>query len=101
MNLDWRTWNDKLLSEVQQAKTRPVIQRTGEASMTKLDVDQQKNVRDAVIREIQSWLQYHAVKAALRSLYAVEDVWKMRWVVRFKESEQANARLVLLTMILA
>ena len=95
MNLDWRTWNHKLISEVQQAKTRPVIRRTAEVNMTQLDVDHQTNVRDAMSGEIQ-WLKYHAVNPALRSLYAVEDVWKMRWVVRFKESGQANARLVLL-----
>ena len=50
-----------------QAQVGAIIQRTGEVSMTKLDVDQQRNVRDAMTREIQSWLEYHAVNAARHS----------------------------------
>ena len=60
VDLDWRTLKHELPSEVQQAQVGALIQKNGEVSLTKLDVDQQKNMRDAMTREIQSWLKNHS-----------------------------------------
>ena len=50
-------------------------------------------------REIQSWLlKYHAVKAALHSQIGAKNVMKMRRILRFKDSGQAKAPLVIITM---
>ena len=87
---------EPLPSEVQQAKVGAFIQITREVSIKKLDSDQQKNMRDAMTREIQSWLMYHAVKAALRSQFPAQNVMKMRWILRFRSSGQAKARLVII-----
>ena len=95
VDLDWCTLNHELLSELQYAQVCAVIQRTGEGSMTKLDVHQLKNMRDAMTREIQSWLKYHAMKAALRSQFAAKDVMQMRWILRFKDSGQAKSRVII------
>ena len=95
MDLDWCTLNHELLSELQYAQVGAVFQRTGEGSITKLDVHQLKNMRDAMTREIQSWLKYHAVKAALRSQFAAKDVMQMRWILRFKDSGQAKSRVII------
>ena len=58
--------------------------------------DQHKSKQDAMTREIQSWLKYHAVKAAPRSQFVGTDVVEMRWILRFKDSGQAKARLVII-----
>ena len=65
-------------------------------SITKLGVDQQKNMRSAMTRDIQSKLKYPAAKAALQSQVAAKDVMKKRWILRFKDSGQAKARLVII-----
>ena len=46
--------------------------------------------------EIAAWLRYHAVKAEQRANYDPKDIMKMRWILRFKESGKAKARLVLI-----
>ena len=94
VDLDWRPLNHELLAEV-QAQVGAVIQRIGEVSMTRLAVFQQKNMRDAMTREIQSRLRYDTVKAAPRSQFAATSAMKMRWMLRVKDSGQAKARLVL------
>ena len=78
VDLDWRTLSHELLAKVPQAQFGAVIQQTREVSMTRLDVDQQKNMRVEMARETQSWLKTHAVEAALRSQFAATDVIKER-----------------------
>ena len=95
VDLVWRTVNDELPSEVQQAQIGAVKQRNGEVIVTKLDVDQRKNLRDTMTCERQSWLRYPAVKAALCTRFAEKDVMKMRRVLRFKDTGLDEARLVI------
>ena len=98
VHLYWRTLGDRhdMPSEVRQALIGAGIWQTGEVSMAMLDVDQPKNMRDAMAREIQSWLKFFAVKAGLRSQFATKDAMKIGWMLRFKESEQAKSRLVIM-----
>jgi len=79
-----------------QAEIGSVIQRAGEVNLKKLDGDSQNQMRLAMTGEIKAWLKYHATKAALRANYAEKDIMKMRWVLRFRDSGQANARLVII-----
>ena len=53
-------------------------------------------MRKAMSTEIQAWLKHHAVQAALRSNYAEKSIMEMRWILRFKESGAAKARLVII-----
>ena len=46
--------------------------------------------------EIQSWIKYHAVEAALREDYNPADVMRLRWVLSFKACGKAKARLVVI-----
>ena len=48
-----------------QAEIGAVIQRSGEVRMKRLDGDSQGKHRKAMSIEIQAWLKYHAVQAAL------------------------------------
>ena len=91
VDLDGCTSNHEPLSEVQLAQVGTVIQRIGEVSRTNLDADQQENLRDAMTREIQSWLKYHAVKAAPRSQFGAACDMKMRWMLRFDESGSSQS----------
>ena len=52
-------------------------------------------MRDALTREVQSWLKYHAVKAAIRSQFAAEDVVRVRWLQCFQDNGPSIARLVI------
>ena len=45
--------------------------------------------------EILWWLRYHAVRAALRLQFAAQDFMKLRWILRFRDSCQPTARLVI------
>ena len=64
--------------------------------MRQLDQKSRKEFEVAKSAEIQSWLRYEAVTAALRSQYHHRDVMKMRWVLRYKESGKPKARLVII-----
>eukprot|EP00974_Lingulodinium_polyedra_P133619 11226347-Lingulodinium_polyedra.AAC.1 len=46
--------------------------------------------------EVQSWMRYHAVEAAVRANYDPREVMKLRWVLSFKSDGRAKARLVVL-----
>ena len=69
------TWNmiescGGLQSVSAQAEIGAVIQRSCEVRMKRLDNDSQGKMRKAMSTDIQAWLKYHAVQAALRSNYA-------------------------------
>ena len=57
------------------------IRKGAEVSLRQLDI--------AKSAEIQRWLRYEAVTAALRSQYHHRGIMKMRWVLRYKEFRQA------------
>ena len=56
----------------------------------------QERVRSRKSAEIQSWLRYEAVTAALKLQYHHRDIMKMRWILRYKESGKPKARLVVI-----
>ena len=63
-------------------------------SLRQLDQKSRKEFEVSKSAEIQSWLRYEAVTAALRSHH--RDIMKMRWVLRYKESGKPKARLVII-----
>ena len=64
--------------------------------MPKLYVEESRGYRsDARTREVQSWIKYHAVRAA-PSQFAANCVTIMQWKLRFKNSRQANVPLVII-----
>ena len=65
-------------------------------SLRQLDKEARKEFDIAKSAEIQSWLRYEAVTAALRSQYHHRDIMRMRWVLRCKESGKPKARLVII-----
>ena len=71
------------------------IRKGAEVSQRQLDKKARKEFDIAKSVEIQSWLRYEAVTAALRSQYHHRDIMKMRWVLRYKESGKAKARSVI------
>ena len=72
------------------------IRRGAEVSLRQLDQKGRKEFEVAKSAEIQSWLRYEAVTAALRSQYHHRDIMRMRWVLRYKESGKPKARLVII-----
>ena len=72
------------------------IRKGAEVSLRQLDKEARKDFDIAKSAEIQSWLRYEAVTAALRSQYHHRDIMKMRWVLRYKESVKPKARLVII-----
>ena len=74
VDLDWRT-----LIHALQAQIGAVTQRTGKVIMTKLDVDQQKNIRDAMTREIQSCHE-DAVGTALQEQRTSQNTTADHWL---------------------
>ena len=71
------------------------IRKSAKVCLRELDQESRKEFGVANSAEIQSWLRYEAVTAALRLQYHHRDVMKMRWVLRYKESGKPKARLVL------
>ena len=65
-------------------------------SLRQLHQKDRNEFDDAKSAEIQSWLRYEAVTAALRSQYHHRDIMKMRWVLKYKESGKPKARLVII-----
>ena len=65
-------------------------------SLRQLNKEAREEFDIAKSAEIQSWLRYEAVTAALRSQYHHRDIMKMRWVLRYKESSKPKARLVII-----
>ena len=59
------------------------IRKSGEVNLRQLDRESRKEFDVAKSAEIQSWLRYEAVTAALRSQYHHLDIMKMRWVLRY------------------
>ena len=72
------------------------IRKGAEVSLRQLDKRAREEFDIAKSAEIQSWLRYEAVTAALRSQYHHRDIMNMRWVLRYKESGQPKARLVII-----
>ena len=97
IDLDW----DSLRRSVKDVeRVAPLIattiQRSGEVRMRDLDAKGRKQFSEAKLVEIKSWLRYEAVRAALRNRFNAADVMKMRWILRYKESGTAKARLVII-----
>ena len=72
------------------------IRKSAEVTLRQLDQKGRKEFEVAKSAEIQSWLRYEAVTAALRSQYHHRDIMKMRWVLKYKESGKPKARLVII-----
>ena len=72
------------------------IRKGVDVSLRQLDKEARKEFATAKSAEIQSWLRYEAVTAALRSQYHHRDIMRMRWVLRYKESGKPKARLVII-----
>ena len=72
------------------------IRKSGEVNLRQLDQESRKEVDVAKSADIQSWLRYEAVTAALRSQYHHRDIMTMRWVLRYKESGKPRARVVII-----
>ena len=72
------------------------IRKSAEVTLRQLDQKGRREFEVAKSAEIQSWLRYEAVTAALRSQYHHRDIMKMRWVLRYKESGKPKARLVII-----
>ena len=72
------------------------IRKSAEVTLRQLDWDGRKEFEVAKSAEIQSWLRYEAVTAALRSQYHHRDIMKMRWVLRYEESGKPRTRLVII-----
>ena len=72
------------------------IRKGTEVSLRQLEKEARKEFDIAKSAEIQSWLRYEAVTAALRSQYHHRDIMRMRWVLRDKESGKPKARLVII-----
>ena len=72
------------------------IRKGTEVSLTQLDKEARKEFDTAKPAEIQSWLRYEAVTAALKSQHHHRDIMRMRWVLRYKESGKPKARLVII-----
>ena len=72
------------------------IRKSGEVNLHRLDRESRKEFDVAKSAEIQNWLRYDAVTAALRSQYHHRDIMKMRWALRYKESVTPKALLVII-----
>ena len=71
------------------------FRKSGEVNLRRLDRESRKEFDVEKSAEIQSWLRYEAVTAALRSQHHHCDIMKMRWVLRYNESGKSKARLVI------
>ena len=71
------------------------IRKRGEVKLRQLDRKSRTEFEVATSAEIQSWLRYEAVTAALRLQHHHRDKMKMRWVFRYIKSGKPNARLVI------
>ena len=84
------SWND-LENQAKPNSSRnhiaSTIRKSAEVSLRQLDQKGRKGFEVAKSAEIQSWLRYEAVTAALRSQYHHRDIMKMRWVLRYKQSD--------------
>ena len=94
------SWNDLEKCQAKLNSSRNLIASTSrkgaEVSLRQLNQKDSKEFEVAESAEIQSWLRYDAVTAALRSQYRHLDIMKMRWVLRCKESGKPMARLVVI-----
>ena len=94
------SWNDLEKFQAKPNSSRNLIastiRKSAEVTLRQLDQKGRKEVEVAKSAEIQSWLRYEAVTAALRSQYHHRDIRKMRWVLRYKESGKPKARLVII-----
>ena len=70
------------------------IRKSARVTLRQLDQNGRKELEVGKSAEIQSWLRYEAVTAALRSQYHHRDIMKMRWVLRYKECGKPKAHLV-------
>ena len=94
------SWNDLENFQAKPSSSRNLIastiRKSAEVTLRQLDQKGRKEFEVAKSAEIQSWLRYEAVTAALRSQYHHRDIMKMRWVLRYKESGKLKARLVII-----
>ena len=94
------SWNDLENFQAKPNCSRNLIASTirkgAEVSLRQLNQEDRKEFEVAKSAEIQSWLRYEAVTAALRSQYHHLDIMKIRWVLRCKQSGKPKARLVII-----
>ena len=94
------SWNDLEKCQAKPNSSRNLIASTirkgAEVSLSQLNQKDRKESEVAKSAEVQSWLRYEAVTAALRSQYHHLDIMKMRWVLRYKECGKPKARLVII-----
>ena len=90
-------WNDLEKFQAKPHSSRNLIastiRKSAEVSLRQLDQESRKEFEVAKSAEIQNWLRYEAVTAALRSQYHHRDIMKMRWVLRYNDSGKPKARL--------
>ena len=94
------SWNDVDNFQSKPNSSRNLIASTirqgAEVSLRQLNQKDREEFEVAKSAEIQSWLRYEAVTAALRSQYHHLDIMKMRWVLRYKESGKPKVYLVII-----
>ena len=94
------SWNDLEIFQAKPNASRNLIASTirkgAGVRLGQLNQKDRKEFEVAKSAEIQSWLRYEAVTAALRSQYHHLDFMKMRWVLRYKESGKPKPRLVII-----
>ena len=90
------SWNDLEKCQAKLNSSRNLIASTirKSAEVTLRQLDQKGRKEFAKSAEVQSWLRYEAVTAALRSQHHHRDIMKMRWVLRYKESGRHLLHLV-------
>ena len=89
-------WRNFKQNRTPHAIIASTIRKSAEVSLRQLDQESRKEFEVSKSGEIQNWLRYEAVTAALRSQYHHRDIMKMRWVLRYKESGKPKARLVII-----
>ena len=95
MNLDGKLLDTFLVDPV-SAVYAAAKKKGGEVTLRELTKDQRTSMSEAKDAEVQSWMRYHAVEAALRSDFDPSEVMRLRWVLSFKADGKAKARLVVI-----
>ena len=89
-------WNDLENIQAKPNSSRNLIASTIRKGAEVSLRQHRKEFEVAKSADIQSWLRYEAVTAALRSQCHHFDILKMRCVLRYKESGKPKARLVII-----
>ena len=94
------SWNDLEKFQAKPNSSRNLIastiRKSAEVTLRQLDQKSRKGFEVAKSAEIQRWLRCEAVTAALRSQHHHRDIVKMRWVLRYKESDKPKAHLAVI-----